>query len=296
MENINRLFDDKIIELEILKYKSFFKNHCLNLKNIELTANEADRLRSEMLKSKPKHFFTKDYGHDKLVAEVGSFLTFHFTSDVLNIYNREIPIKNEKKTTNEDHSGLTQLISEISNTVNQMHEKDLMEWEHKIKFLYFIHTCLVNYGLSPNILKRNPVSKRFNVKIVHYYNSKIKRRNIKTLIPYDILKREILNQYVAQGHIKIEGKLIPFDKIDSIKITSTLLEDDEIELFALKNSFSWNTKDKNALKFIDSCLDETDVYLPNPFLITSPVSGNIMLIDEVKHILKNNLKALKLYE
>lgn len=67
--------------------------------------------------------------------------------------------------------------------------------------------------------------------------------------------------------MKFSGKLIPFKSIHQIRIISTLLLDDEIELFAIKNKFRWFEQEKNYFAFIDLCQNETNQLLRNPYLL-----------------------------
>jgi hypothetical protein len=90
--------------------------------------------------------------------------------------------------------------------------------------------------------------------------------------------------------------LIPFNKIVRIKITTTLLLEDEIELFALKHNFLWTKKEKDEISFINLCKDETDELLKNPFILENEnniVFVNFDRIEELKKIKSNyDLKKL----
>ncbi len=78
------------------------------------------------------------------------------------------------------------------------------------------------------------------------------------LLRPDILQAEFLAPYEKKMPIRINGKLIPFASIYSIKITSTFLLDDEIGLMAAMYGFTWSDRTKHDLSFIHCCTDETE--------------------------------------
>ena len=123
--------------------------------------------------------------------------------------------------------------------------------------------------------------------IEHTYKTKDIVSDHKILISQNILEKEYLNPYEKKIPLKINGKLIPFEDIYSVKISSTLLLDDEIELFAMKNNFSW-IKIRDEKKFILFCLDETDNLLKNPYLFVKKT--NVIFVDPIRI---NELKAIK---
>ncbi len=101
---------------------------------------------------------------------------------------------------------------------------------------------------------------------MHYFKSKKEVAECKILLNLDTLQNEYLIPYEKQLPIRMNGKLIPFKDIYSIKISSTLLLNDEIELFARKNEFSWENSNRNELHFLNSCTDETENFHKNPYL------------------------------
>ncbi len=102
----------------------------------------------------------------------------------------------------------------------------------------------------------------------HTFKSRGKRQtDCRLLLKPDNLQDEFLGPYEKKMPIRINGKLIPFTSIYSIKITSTLLLDDEIPLLAAKYGFAWSDRTKHDLSFINCCLDETEELHKNPYLI-----------------------------
>ena len=119
---------------------------------------------------------------------------------------------------------------------------------------------------------------------------------MKSLLTYDDFCNQFLKLYIDRKPIKFTGKLIPFDKIHEITITTTLLKDDEILLFGMKNSFNWREGHKDTEKFIRCCQDETETYHPNPFdSSTYSKEINLFLIAQAKEFLGAYPDAAKLY-
>ncbi len=116
------------------------------------------------------------------------------------------------------------------------------------------------------------------------------------MMSYEEFDREFISLYLKQKPIRMKGKLIPFKDIYEVKITTTLLKKDEIPLFALKNDFVWSENEKDVYSFINSCIDETETYHPNPFDESTYDKGtNVLLIEETKQWLVSYPKSFKLY-
>lgn len=83
---------------------------------------------------------------------------------------------------------------------------------------------------------------------------------------YKELKAEVLDHYENQRPIRLGGKFVQFEDIHEVIITTSLLKDDEIELFALKKGFRWKGDKASEKAFANACDDETNLYLPNPHI------------------------------
>lgn len=166
---------------------------------------------------------------------------------------------------------LTLLIA-FGTAIEGVGEKIKQEFIYKKNFITFMIDCLYEYGLHPNILQRSDTEKRYNFIITHYYRSRKPLTEQKHLLSKEQFQQQFFIPYSQQLPIKCVGKLIPFDKIAEVRITTTLLKDDELELFAKKNRFDWNLRNKDIDALIDACLDETEKYHPNPFEIKSQVN------------------------
>ena len=94
------------------------------------------------------------------------------------------------------------------------------------------------------------------------------------MITLEQLEDQYLILYERKSPMLINGKLIPLKNICKLQVTSSLLLDDEIELFALKNNFPWSNSHKDELTFLNTCDDETDVILRNPFLKSQSLFRN----------------------
>ena len=156
---------------------------------------------------------------------------------------------------------------------------------------------LIEYGLHPNIFNRDPaIDKKFNLLINHDYRSETILTDFRIMMSLDVFEAEFIKPYLKRNPIKVRGKLIPFINISELKITTTLLKEDEISLFALKNNFIWSDDEKDQISFINLCIDETDAYHPNPFVEPKNYNGvDSLSVEQVKNLLKNYSGSYKLY-
>lgn len=296
------------LEANIIDYKIFYKTHLLNIKDRSSVLSQLSSLCIKFQKTTPKMPFLTDPERYKLESETEATLKKHFSNSVFELYNKKIPATGSKrKIPNPENSFWIALLEGLSHTFETTTEQYKQEWAYKTNFLIFLNTCLFNYGLHPDILKRDPkVYKRYNISLAHFYKSpKIKQTEFKLLLTPDVLEREFLAPYEKQLPIKFLGKLIPFRSIYQIKITTTLLLDDEIELFAAKNKFHWNSSNKDTEAFINFCQDETEELHRNPFLIEHEKDifrnqktyfVNPTRIDELRKIKSSKFDLIKLVQ
>lgn len=293
-------------EKNITEYKLFYRTHLKNVKDRSSVLSQLYSLCIQFQKTPPKSAFMTDPNKYKLESEAETVLKKHFTNDVFDLYKKKIPAPEPKqKVYNPENKLWIELLGGLSQTFETTLEQYKQEWAYKTNFLIFLNNCLFNYGLHPDILKRDPkVYKRYNFVIDHYYKSpKTKQTELKVLLPTEILEKEFLVPYEKKLPLKVSGKLIPFKSIYQIKITSTLLLDDEIELFASKNKFQWSGNNKDHSAFINFCHDDTEELHRNPFLIDQEKEKfrnqniyfiNLARIDELKKLKTKKFDLIKL--
>ncbi len=256
-------------EKKITEYKIFYKTHLTRIANREKILNKLIPFCVELQKSGPKNAFLTTSERSTLEREAEETLKKYFSSEVLKLYHKELPVlKQKRQTPNVDDSFWLKLLNSFAVALENMNEQYKQEWTYKTNFLTFLCNCLYHYGLHPDILRRDPhIYKRYNFLLEHYFKSRKMIIEKKILLKPDVLQHEYLNPYEKKLPIKIGGKLIPFKNIYAVKITSSLLLDDEIALFAAKNQFAWNSQTKDEINFIRLCQDETDDLLKNPYLL-----------------------------
>jgi hypothetical protein len=258
------------LEKNITDYKYFYKTHLIKVKDRTTILSQLYNLCIKFQKTEPKTAFLIDPHKYKLEVEAETTLKKYFNPDIFELYEKRIPAPEPKqKIPNPENSFWLALLEGLSQTFETANEQHKQEWAYKTNFLIFLNNCLFNYGLHPDILKRDPIIyKRYNFVLDHYYKSpKVKQTEYRVLLKPEVLDKEFLTPYEKQLPMRFLGKLIPFKSIYQIKITSTLLLDDEIELFAIKNKFQWNSQNKEHFAFINFCHDETEELHRNPFLI-----------------------------
>lgn len=264
------ILDQIELETNISEYKIFYKTHLFNIKDRALVLSELYDLCIRFQKITPKTFFLVDQERNKIDSEAEKILKKYFSKHIFELYNKKVPTTEPKrKIHNPENSFLVTFFEGLSQTIETTNAQSKQEWVYKTNFLIYLNNCLNDYGLHPNILKRDPkVYKRYNFSIDHFYISpKMKQTEFRLLLSPSILENEFLTPYERQLPIKFAGKLIPFKSISQIKISTTLLRDDEIELFAAKNKFQWSQSNKDHLAFLNACQDETEDIHRNPYLI-----------------------------
>lgn len=258
------------------RYKKFYTNFLFNILDHEQILTQLYKLILRFKKSEPKSFLFTNKDLERLENTTGSFLKKFFHKDIYALFNRPIPTSQNKPQPQKKYDDpLTEVFAKIGQTLKGINDANKAELQYKTNFLVFLHNCLFYHGLHPDIFKRDPkIYKRYNFVLEHYYKSPNKKiTEVKCLVKPELLKKEFLTPYEKQLPIKINGKLIPFESVYKVKITSSILLDDEIVLFAAKNDFKWSTNLNDQLKFANACTDETDDLLQNPFLAN--VTANI---------------------
>lgn len=253
-------------EANIRDYKAFYKDYLISIRNHTTILN---RLSKYCIKFQ-EIFRNKDFSSPeatKTVSETRNLLKEQFDSRILELFEKNIPFPEVNFQSSFSNLTFIDLIQDFTKSIEIGNEHRFQTWAYKTNFLDFLYNCLFHYGLHPDILKRDPkIYKRYNFMLVHTHKSTRKKKESITLLKKEKLEKEYLIPYEHKIPINLGGKLIPFDAIYQIKITSTLLLNDEIELFGLKNRFQWNSAKKDEVSFINLCQDETENFSKNPYL------------------------------
>ena len=296
-QSIERSFLEKPIE----EYKVFYFSYLKGFKNRAQVLPALASLCQKIMEISPPVTFILTPEKAKILQEAKTFLNKHFPSELRALYEKDIMIPSLKgKYSNrvDENKFWLSLLATLTETFEELNEKTKQDFHYKRNFLLFIYNCLNNYGLHPNILKRNPsTNKRFNLLLKHYYRSRKELIETKILLSYEEFCKQFINLYIQKKPIKFGGKLIPFAKISEIKISTTFLKEDEIPLYAERNNFRWDETIKDMYQFIHCCQDETETYHPNPFDSASYSKEiNLFLIAQTKNFLTAHPKSLRLYE
>ena len=263
-----KIITEKSDEKKIIEYKEFYKSHLSEIKNKENIMQQLKSLCSDFFSYKFQTVFMQDPIRINLRLKAQNFLQDNFSSEVLAIYDKKLLQQHQNTRYENDKPMWAQIFLEILNIPKQIDEHYKKDWEYKTAFLFFLYNCIYYTGLNPLIEKRDVETyKRYNFLLEHDFKSRSKQIEHKSLLTVEKLKNNILIPYEKQLPILINGKLIPHKNIHQLTITPTLLLDDEIELFALKNNFIWNKEVKDDLTFIRLCTNETETQLKNPYLL-----------------------------
>lgn len=265
-----RVLSEQSEEKQITEYKQFYKNHLSKLRYQKKILQEFYPICIDFFGYKvPSSSLIVNKEKLALEIRVEKFLSAYFSDEILNFFKKKLPRQNPSVTTLADKPMWTQLLMGLLSVPEELNKHEKKEWQYKVNFLFFLYNCLYDTGLHSLISKRKPeIYKRYNLVIEHDFKSRSKQHDHKTLIGLDKLQEDFLTPYQKKSPILINGKLIPLKNICKLTITSTLLLNDEIELFAVKKNFSWSHSAKDELSFANSCDDETDAILKNPFLST----------------------------
>lgn len=298
------------LEKSINEYKYFYK-HFFTIKDQHDAALSAiQNLRAKINRLSPKSPLLTNSAHVTFEVEAESVLKKYFGVLVFNYYNSKFNTDESKPASyNRDENFFVNLLTALAAPIAIATEQNEKEFKHKTNFIYFIYNCLFNYGLHPNILKRDPEKfKRYLIWLKHDFKTFGKSDDAFRLVDsYEILKSEYLNPYERKVPIQIHGKLIPFKNIHHLRIASTFLKDDEIELFALQKKFNWNQYGENYYGLFNNCFEETNSLLRNPYLLDETTlfkNNKSLYVDPIRikelHNLKNSkfdvIKLIKLCE
>lgn len=285
-------------EREIEEYKGFYTRYLIHARSRNTALNDLAVVCQKFALKNPAIVTHFDKEYLRLVDEGRNILNRHFPKELLAIYDKELPAT-QKKGEKEFNNILLNLLTIFTNAFEELREKSQQDFNYKKNLLQFIYNCYVAYGLHSNILKRDPVQhKSFNLIVTHYYRSPRKPlQEMKHGMSYEEFGNHFLKLYIERKPLKFGGKLIPFDKIGEVTITTSLLKEDEIALFGIKNNFTWRNDFKDFEKFIRCCQDETETYHPNPFDSTTYSREiNLFLIAQAKEFLSPYPDAAKLYK
>ncbi len=264
---IKKALQSKNMEKEIQQYKTLYKAHFMNLSDRDVLLSKLKSIYFKFKKEEKHKSLFYNENISPIDKEAQAIIESYFNSNMLSLFNKKIPYNKPKSKFDSDENFWLSLIDGFNVIFESLKEERIAEWEYKTKFLGILYSCLYNDGLHPNISKRSDEHKRYNLIIEHDFKSDIKTVECIMLISLKTLHSEYLNLHAKELPIRVVGKIVPFDCIYSIQISSTVLLDDEIELYGLKNNFEWNDSNKDNIKFISYCLDETEELLKNPNLI-----------------------------
>lgn len=283
-------------EREIDEYKVFYKKYFTNTRNRNQVLTDLAAICQKFALKNPVTILYLDKQYVSLVAEGKQVLAKHFSKELIAVYEKTLPIPT-KKSEKEFNNFLLVLLQAFTTAFEELRIQNQHDFNYKRNLLAFIYNSFAAYGLHPNILKRDPTThKRFNLILTHYYRSRKPVTETKHLLTYEEFCNQFLKLYIERKPIRSAGKLIPFDKIHEVAITTTLLKEDEIQLFGFKNNFAWREDYKDIERFIRCCQDETETYHPNPFdPSTYSKEINLFLIAQTKEFLNPYPDAAKLY-
>lgn len=267
-------------EKEIDEYKKFYRTHLLHL---DKHKREATLKQFSTIKKISNSELTSD--KSKLVFEVNWLFNEHLKPPLKSIYDKEVEVDFRPEMSSSDKFWERALVNMVA--INKFSgKKRKLRLEKQNKLLNLAEDCLRNYGLSQKIQNRCIDKKRYNLSIITKSGNPVKPR---LLLSRKELNKDFLDKYSQKRPIIIEGIEIHPSDIYQVKITSTLLKDDEIELFALKNDFEWDDNFRDELAFIQCCKDETDNLLNN---LKRAIKG---FYAEVEQLLQPYSEAHKAY-
>lgn len=254
-----------IFENEIKKYKSFYKEYLLKVKaqRLQILA-ELSPLTVKFQAYKDRSLIIGDAKYHGLETEIEELLKKYWGTQLLNIYNKEVPYEKPKLKLTKDEGFWIGLISAIAVGSQEQQLKNKAHVNYKITFLNFLKDCLTNQGLYHLIYQRDTrIYKRFNF-IVTYKENREEYYVARILMSHSELETEFLSRFFKKRELIVNGRIIKYSNIKKVNITTTLLLDDEIELFAAAEGFTWNSSRTEASKFAVRCVDETNTYLKDP--------------------------------
>lgn len=257
-------------EKEIKQYKDFHKTYLRQIFNKKLVVED-------LMSILPSYHLTPSFSgvtgmSEKayaIIYDTELMLKKYFSEDYFKLFKKSIEYKPAKQTKSFsrslDDNLFIDILSSLKYVMDENINKGKREWEYKKQLLNYTYNCLVRGGLHPKISERNEQRfKRFNFVVIHKHMSRKEVTDYKSLISWKEFHDQYLKFYNNKKPIKMNGKIIPFDKIIQIKITTSLLLDDERELFLRQNNVIIDDK-TNEANYIQLCKDETDRFHYNPF-------------------------------
>ena len=199
--------------------------------------------------------YIREYDLKTLRWDIKSFVKKSFPSAIFKLYENppEFQQKISASTGSLGSDLALQLLMDRLRKIGQKHpDKKIHEISYEYNFIYKIYDCLKNYGLHNDIVKRDPSVMRYNVIIEHVVDRKNKETDCLKLISLEKLMKCVIEPYHIEKPILINGVRIQAKNNKRTTITTTLLKDDEIDLFRAKNSC------RTDVDFARSCKDETN--------------------------------------
>ncbi len=258
-KNVETLF-----EREISNYRYFYMKYLL------VHSNKRTQMLSELgllftkleaIVQTPSLANTTKYS--STIPEIEKFISTYFNEELLDRFNEKPKYKSNFEIGDED--GFWKSFGKI--LMSSFEERKHTNLS-RLNFITFVKKCLENYGLHPYIHQRDPrIFKRYNIIIV-YKEERVKYVSARSLISQSKLEEEYLGPYYKNKPIILNGTIVPAKNIVEIKITSTLLwNDDEFVLFCAMKDLKWDTWKTDTVQFSRKCIDETNVLLINPHAV-----------------------------
>jgi len=273
-------FDEKIIN----NFRHFHDTHLSKIKKRKLLSAKIENIILEHEKITNPSSNNTSY----LIFKTEVFLKKNFQNTILELYNKKPPKQKKSKSFEPKTNSTLGITLELISKFNlELNKQNVEYWNSRIQFIKYLNDCIKFYGLHPFIKRRT--TKRFNLVVKHSFKSKSEIDEYQILMSFEVFNRNFFNNYKYKQPIKINGKIIPYNDITQVRITTTYYNDNELILFAEKNGIKWNKNDKDTIHFIQNTKDETDKYQP------IPIEVELTNINETTELLKKFPKPYELY-
>lgn len=254
-------------------YAEFFKRYLLPLKNRKTIYEGLQNLRTNLSQAATKALVTeKHYALRKVNVFEKTVIDKNFHQDIVKLYYSVPPIKHSLPDYPKNILGAA--LVAIGDAVVTMEMQVMAEVTHKRNVIDYILKNGQDYGIHPGGWFRDASHKRYNILIEHG-TKKDKQSVCKVLLSLDKIESHYLHPWEKKKPILFSGAIIPFKTIQSIRVTSTLLTDTEIELFR----HSHGIEPTEDVKFFKLCNDETELLVKNPYLEDKQQSKDNFYID-----------------
>jgi hypothetical protein len=248
------------IEKEILIHKNFYSSYLLKVKKKDILINDL----LVFQKSLSVKYSMLDKGTLGLIEEISLYLKLNINVEILKLFDKEIAPQLDTLKTNE-----SKIVAEVAllliSGFAAVNNRNIETLNHRKQFLKLLIDCLTNNGLHSYISLRSDFNNRFNLLVEHKLDNKSKTTSCQILLSKEELANNFIKLYKSKKPIKLNGRIIPFSKIELVKITVTKLKDDELILFCNKHQIEWKSKVEDCIGFTLFCDDVTDNYQPNPY-------------------------------